>query len=432
MPGRNERAWGSEGGTRTTGPSSSFILAALARSLDAESDRWFLWIPVLFAGGILSYFALPDEPGAASAAALVIAAIGLCLAVRGLGLGLVIGGSVLALALGFATAKLRTEMARAPVLAKEMRAVAVKGWVELYEPRDKARARITLRVIALGELKPELTSYRVRVTLPAASGRAETGEAVALKATLRLPPEPILPHGFDFGRTAWFARLGATGYATGKLEQLNDISEPPWDLRRWSSIDELRSLVNARIRASLPGERGEIAAALITGERAGISDEDNQAMRNSGLFHILSISGLHMVIMAGTVFWVVRALLALLPSIALRFPIKKWAAALFYLLLSGASVPALRSWIMMSIVLLAVILGRPALTMRNVAFAALLILVISPENLFDPSFEMSFAAVVGLVALVEANSKREQDRAQDVSLFWRSLRRLGGSSSAMW
>jgi competence protein ComEC len=106
---------------------------------------------VLFAGGILSYFALPDEPGAASAAVLVIAAIGLCLAVRGL--GLVIGGS--ALALGFATAKLRTEIARAPVPPRRCAAWRQKGWVELYEPRDKARARITLRVIALGELKPE-------------------------------------------------------------------------------------------------------------------------------------------------------------------------------------------------------------------------------------------------------------------------------------
>ena len=98
---------------------------------------------MLFAGGVLSYFAVPDEPGAASAAALVIAAIGFCLAVMGLGLGLVIGGSVLTLALGFATAKLRTEMARAPVLAKEMRSLAVKGWVELYERRDKARTRVT-------------------------------------------------------------------------------------------------------------------------------------------------------------------------------------------------------------------------------------------------------------------------------------------------
>ena len=407
---------------------SSLLIAALARALEAESDRWFLWIPVLFAGGILAYFALPDEPNPASA--VVIAATGLCLAARSSGLGLVVGASALALAAGFATAKLRTESARAPVLAKELRGVVVKGWVELYQPRDKAKARITFRVISLGQLSPEETPYRVRVTMGTAKGRVETGQAIALRATLRPPPEPVLPHGFDFGRTAWFDRLGAIGYATGKPKPLQDAGEPAWDLRLWASIDRLRSLVNVRIRASLPGERGEIAAALITGERAGISEEDNQAMRDSGLFHILSISGLHMVIMAGTVFWLVRAGLALIPSIALSFPIRKWAAgaalaaALFYLLLSGAAVPTVRSWIMMSIVLLAVILDRPALTMRNVALAALVILIIAPESLFDPSFEMSFAAVIGLVALVEANSKRVRDRAQDVSLVWRGLRGL--------
>jgi competence protein ComEC len=402
----------------------------LTASLEAESDRWFLWIPVLFGAGIVLYFALPDEPGAASALALVMGAAGLAIASRGLPLGLVIGGAALAFSLGFATAKLRTEVVRAPVLAKEMRGIDVDGWVELYEPRDKARARITLRVIALGRLPPEATPYRVRVSLSAASGRVETGEAIRLRATLQPPPEPIIPSGFDFARSAWFDRLGAIGYATAKPERLDEVGEPPWDLALWLPIDRLRAAVNARIRGSLPGERGEVAAALITGERAGISKQDNQAMRDSGLFHILSISGLHMVIMAGTVFWVMRALLALFPSIALQFPIRKWAAAtalaaaLFYLLLSGAAVPTIRSWIMMSIVLLAVLLDRPALTMRNVALAALIILTISPESLFDPSFEMSFAAVVGLVALVEANARRESDRAQDVSLVWRGLHRL--------
>jgi len=258
----------------------------------------------------------------------------------------------------------------------------------------------------------------------------ETGEAIALRATLRPPPEPIEPHGFDFARTAWFERVGASGYATAKITRLDDVGDPPWDLRLWTAIDQLRALVNTRIYASLPGERGEVAAALITGERAGISEEDNQAMRDSGLFHILSISGLHMVIMAGTVFWLVRAGLALVPSIALRFPIRKWsaatalAAALFYLLLSGASVPTVRSWIMMSVVLLAMILDRPALTMRNVALAALIILVAMPESLFDPSFQMSFAAVIGLVALVEVNTLRRQQRPQDVSFVFRWLHRL--------
>ena len=203
MPGRDEHAsghWGSGPRGRISG--AVLLIAALTRTLEAESDRLSLWIPVLFAGGILIYFGLPEEPRLLSAAALVLAATGIYLAARGTGLGLVVGGAALALAAGFATAKLHTEMARAPVLTKEMRGVTVKGWVELYEPRDKARARITLRVIALAELPPEETPYRVRVTLPAASAKVATGEAVSLKATLRPPPEPIVPNGFDFGRTA--------------------------------------------------------------------------------------------------------------------------------------------------------------------------------------------------------------------------------------
>jgi len=155
-------------------------------------------------------------------------------------------------------------------------------------------------------------------------------------------------------------------------------------------------------------------------------------MRDSGLAHVLSISGLHMVIMAGTVFWLLRALLASVPALALRFPIKKWAAAgalataTFYLALSGAAVPTVRSWIMMSIVLVAVMLDRPALTMRNVALAALAILIVAPESLFNPSFEMSFAAVIALVALYEWLSERERDGLSDVSPVWRTLRKGWG------
>lgn len=206
---------------------------------------------------------------------------------------------------------------------------------------------------------------------------------------------------------AWFDRLGATGYATSAIAVAADAPALPWDLALWAKVDALRAAVNARTRAALPGGSGEIAAALITGDRGGVSKEVTEAMRDSGLAHILAVSGLHMAIMAGTVFWLARALLALLPGLALRFPIKKWAAvialgaATFYLALSGAAVPTVRSWIMMSIVLIAVMLDRPALTMRNVALAALVILIAAPESLFDPSFEMSFAAVIALVALYE-------------------------------
>jgi competence protein ComEC len=168
--------------------------------------------------------------------------------------------------------------------------------------------------------------------------------------------------------------------------------------------------------AALPGETGEIATALITGERGGISDDTNQAYRDSGLFHILSISGLHMVIMAGAVFWLLRLILVAIPGLALRYPVKAWAAAgaivgaLGYLLISGGSVATVRSYVMITIMFAAVMLDRPALALRNVALAALIILMIQPENLFDAGFQMSFAAVVGLISAYEY--LRERRRTQ--------------------
>jgi competence protein ComEC len=417
-----------EGGAPASRGFVSAILEASARLLEAEQDRWMLWVPVLFGAGILTYFALAEEPALRFVLALPIGALGLCLAFRRHApLGLCIGGAALAFATGFAVAKLRTEMVRAPVLVQELRYVTVAGFVETHESRDKGRARIMLRVLAVGDLKQEETPYRVRVSMPAkyAAG-VRIGEAVTMRATLQPPPEPVEPGAFDFARAAWFGRLGATGYATSKVAPFEGAPAPPLDLVAWSKVDGLRAAINARVRAALSGETGEIAVALITGERAGISEAVNQSMRDSGLTHILSISGLHMAIMAGTVFWLVRALLALVPGLALRYPIKKWAAAAalaaatFYLALSGAAVPTVRSWIMMSIVLIAVMLDRPALTMRNVALAALAILVVAPESLFDVSFQMSFAAVIGLVAFYEWFAGLNRTRLRDPSPIWAS------------
>jgi len=432
MPDRGEEGWGEVHAVprRRQGLLSA---SATAQALEAECDRWFLWIPVLFAGGIITYFTLTDEPSVRLAFALVIGALGLCLFVRQAPLGICMGGAALAFAFGFAAAKLRTEMVRAPVLSQELRYVRVTGFVETHELRDQARARLTLRVLTLGELEADKRPYRVRVTLSAKEGAATwIGEAVALQATLQPPPEPVAPGAFDFARQAWFDRLGATGYATSRVTVLDDPKELPWDLAAWARVDRLRGAVNARVRAALPGQTGEIACALITGDRGGISKDVTEAMRDSGLAHILAISGLHMAVMAGTVFWLVRALLACVPWLALRCPIKKWSAVIalcaasLYLALSGASVPTVRSWIMMSILLIAVMLDRPALTMRNVALAALIILIAAPESLFDPSFEMSFAAVIALVALYEWLSARRGNALRDISPFFRGLRK-GGS-----
>ena len=386
------------------------LIGALARSLEAEQEQWFLWLPVMFGAGIALYFLLPVEPWTLPALLPAVAALALRFGLGRSALVRLAGAALLAAALGFAAAKLRTEAMRAPVLERQTGPVDVTGFVELVEPRSPKGQRVTLRVAAMEKVEPDRQPHRVRVRTAEPKGDArplQPGDAVRIKATLSPPPGPSLPGDYDFARAAWFQGLGAVGYATAAPEPVGDLAEPPWSLRAMAAVARVRQAIGRRIVEALPGQTGAIANALITGERGGISEATNQAFRDSGLFHILSISGLHMVIMAGAVFFTIRLALAAIPAIALRYPIKKWAAvgamagALGYLLISGAAFATVRSYIMISIMFLAVLLDRPAMALRNVALAALAILLAWPESLFDPGFQMSFAAVVALVSAYE-------------------------------
>lgn len=390
--------------------------ASLQASLAAEQDRWFYWIPVLFGLGIGLYFLLPFEPRLTTALAPVVAAIALRIVwCRGIA-AVVVGGALVAVALGLAAAKLRTEWTRAPVLTRQLSNADVRGFVELVEPRPGRGQRITLNVRSLGALEARERPKRVRVRTMSTLKDLKPGDAIRLRATLAPPSAPALPGGYDFARSAWFLGLGAVGYAMAKPVIDTEAGPPPASLQFWAAIERVRQSIGATITASLPGETGAIANALITGERGGISEGTNNAFRDSGLFHILSISGLHMVIMAGAAFYTIRFVLALFPWLALRYPIKKWAAAgaamaaLGYLLISGSSSATVRSWIMITIMFLAIMLDRPAVAMRNIALAALGILVVMPESLHDLGFQMSFAAVVALVATYEAIRARQRER----------------------
>ena len=386
-------------------------IGALVRNLEAEQEQWFLWLPVMLGAGIALYFLLPVEPSTYLALLPVVAAVALRLGLGRSALAGLATAALLAGAFGFAGAKLRTEAARAPVLERQIGPVEVTGFVELVEPRSPNGQRLTIRVVALEKVEPRDRPYRVRIRTPGETrGEAralQPGDAVRVKATLSPPPGPSLPGDFDFARAAWFQGLGTVGFATAAPERVGDLAEPPLSLGAMAAIARVRQAIGRRIVEALPGQTGAIANALITGERGGISEATNQAFRDSGLFHILSISGLHMVIMAGAVFFTIRLALAAIPAIALSYPIKKWAAggamagALGYLLISGAAFATVRSYIMISIMFLAVLLDRPAMALRNVALAALAILLVWPESLFDPGFQMSFAAVVALVSAYE-------------------------------
>lgn len=396
--------------------------AALARALDTEADRWFLWIPVLFAAGIGVYFWLEREPSPLVAPGAIVLAATLCLLTRRIPALWLASAALLCAALGFADAKLRTWWVSGPTLEDETSAT-VRGWIEKREPQLPKGYRLTLRVIGIESARPVPDLYRVRIT-----SRFEqappTGTPVSIRARLLPIPEPVQPGGFDFAVKAWFDRLGALGFSFAAPEPLADAPDPPAGLRLVAAINRMRSAVHARIEAALPEARSGIVTALITGERGRIPEDTLQALRHSGLAHLLAISGMHMAIMAGALYWLLRAGGAAFPGIALRYPVKKWAAVLallggaFYLALSGAAIATQRAFLMMAIIFTAILLDRPAMTLRNVALAACVVLALFPESLFDVSFQMSFAAVTGLVAVYERISRRTPSFAFQ-SLWWR-------------
>jgi competence protein ComEC len=230
------------------------------------------------------------------------------------------------------------------------------------------------------------------------------GAFIAVKTRLNPPLRPLRPGGYDFSRDLYFQRIGATGFVLGEIKTIDPPAPPGFWLRYATVVENIRDTIDARIRAVLPGDAGSIASALLTGKRDAISAPVNDAMYISSLAHVLSISGYHMAVVAGVVFFIVRALLALSSTLALRYPIKKWAAfvafvaTFLYLLLSGVEVAAQRSFIMTGIVLIGVMVDRAALTLRNLALAALGVMLLAPEAVVHPSFQMSFAATLALIA----------------------------------
>lgn len=391
---------------------SSGVAAQFGRALESNRQRFFLWSPVALGSGIALYFSLRSEPDLWLAFVPLAAALILQRLVPRGTLAAALTTAIVLAAGGFALAKARVEIVRAPVLEKPMRNVAVTGKVMRVEPRPPRGARITIAAETVGNLAADKRPGTVRIRVLSNGVTVQPGDRMTLTATLAPPARPAIPGGFDFARTAWFDGLGAVGFAFGK-----PVVEPrgPAETFReaWSrGVAETRQAITARIHAVLPGETGAIAAALISGERGGITDATNDDYRGSGLFHILSISGLHMVIMAGAVFFSVRLLLASIPVLALRYPIKKWAAvagifaALAYLAISGGAFATVRAAVMIIVAFGAVLLDRPALALRNVALSAFIILLVYPESLFDAGFQMSFAAVTGLVATYEEVRRR--------------------------
>jgi competence protein ComEC len=386
---------------------SRWLARRIAPWIAAEvaPGRLMPWLPVAFGAGSAVYFAADREPAwwAAVALAAGLAVVAIAAHRRPIAFPIALGCA--AVAAGFATATVRTLLLSHPILRAPAYNVTLSGFVEAREERDRTD-RIVIVVHAIDAPRADAQLERVRLSVKKGTAPA-VGSYVSLKARLSPPLQPLRPGGYDFARDLYFHGIGASGFATGPITIEPPPESPGLALRLATMVEGIRDTVDARIRAVAKGDAGSIASALLTGKRDALSQSVNDAMYISSLAHVLSISGYHMAVVAGVVFFVVRALLALVPGFALRRPIKKWAAfaalvmATFYLVLSGAEVATQRSYFMTAIVLVGVMADRPTLTFRSISVAALVVMVFAPEAVVHPSFQMSFAATLALIALYQ-------------------------------
>jgi competence protein ComEC len=392
------------------------IFAALAARLSAEGERRFLCLPVLFGAGIGLYFQLKFEPPLWSGLVAVAAGIGLMLALRRRPGWCEVALAFTALAAGFALMRETAWVHQAPMLARRLGPVAATGRVVDIDQLENGW-RIILEVDPLPGLDPSEQPRRVRVHIPQTSDELDPGDRVSLRAMLFPVPAQVVPGGRDFGRELYFSEIGGVGYSFGAARRIaepdaagQESVEPRGGWRE--SLRRLRTEISRRIIAVLPGPTGGVASALITGKRGAIPEEIKQAFRDSGLSHLLAIAGLHLGLVGAFVFFAVRGGLALIPPIAARYPIKKIAAGVAlvvltcYLLISGAAIPTQRAFVMTGLAFVAIIMDRLRISMRVCAIAAAVVLVMDPASLVGVSFQMSFGAVVALIAVYETFGAR--------------------------
>jgi competence protein ComEC len=378
--------------------------------------RPFLWLPVAAGTGVVLYLYADREPSLWLIAPAAVSLGILAYLARANRLAFYFLCGFCAVFAGELSAALRTARVAAPVLDK-IRIAKLEGFIEEMDFR-RTGARFLLRVYSAEGLAPDETPFRVRLSTRRAPP-FEAGTYVSFKARLLPPAHASLPGGYDFARDAWFARLGAVGNVLGRIEVVAAPESPGLAASIMMAIDRGRNALARRIDTIVGGDAGAIAAAMVTGKRDLLSDEAKDTIREAGIFHIITISGIQMTLVAAIFFVGLRRLLALSQTLALSYPIKKWAAlfaiagALFYDIATGSRVGTERALFMTLIMLASVLLDRQALTMRNLAIAAAVVILIQPEAIMGASFQLSFAAVAALVAVYEARmSAAERGREE--------------------
>ena len=367
--------------------------------IGAQRQNALLLVPVLVGMGVGAYFSLPFEPPVfVGGLAFLLFLFGVFFTKSWARLVLVAG---LFISLGFTAAQIRTSYVYAPMLERSLKFADAEGRIERVERFEKG-VRLTLSDVRIEKLESWQTPAKIRLKLWKAEGY-QIGQRITGLASLNPPSPPVVPRGFDFQKYMYFKQIGAVGFFYKSPEVLEDVSSGGVG----NFISKLRLGISNRISRGLDMPASSLASALMIGERQSVPDENMEAIRAAGLAHMLAISGLHVGLFSGVIFFVTRFVMASIPILALRHPIKKYAAiiamvgAFFYMLIAGATIPTQRAMITVAVVFTAILLDRSPISLRVIGFAALCILLIFPESLLSASFQMSFAAVTGLVVFYD-------------------------------
>lgn len=417
-----------------SGQGAGFHLSprATRAAIETELDRGaaFLLVPVFLAIGALAYFSFHAEPPLVPLVAgfALFAALAFLMRTNRL-VHYAFAAAAIGL-LGMAVAKIETERMATKMLGAAISA-SITGRVVEIDRLDNGRLRLTLDILATERPVLRYAPDRVRLIARKVPDGVKAGSQVTGYARLMPPSGPVRPGSYDFSFESYFDGIGASGFFMKGPELSADAGALPVAGQAFAWVENARDRIAQRIRDRIGGAEGEIAAALVVGVRGGIPQDINEALRRTGLYHIISISGLHMAMVAGTVMLLMRLAFAAFPSFTSRRPVKKYAASAAlaatggYLFISGAEVAAQRSFIMLAVMLAAVLFDRAALTMRNLAISAIVVIAISPHEVVGPSFQMSFAATAALVGAYAWWSDRREQQAQPVvqrslpSRLWR-------------
>lgn len=377
-----------------------------------DANNHILWLIAVYACGCIIYFSLSFEPNIYSLSYIFIALLICTVLFRNHYLLFCIVCILSSLFAGMLVSSIRTQSLSCEKLSISLDRVKVSGKITKIYPLEKGHRTLlnSAYVYSIGKSQQDdkkQKSYfkNIQLSIKTNIGNLKVGDIVSVYASLHPPSRPLFPEKYDFARHSYFNEIGAIGFAVSNIKIIKTHTNRKYNI--YDFIERMRGVIFEKITHDKSNENSKIAAALMIGEQRSINDNILLNMRNSGLVHVLSVSGMHLSIVSIICFFIIRYFLSFSVFIAEKYNTKKIAAyvslfvTFFYLLISGMQIAAFRSFIMVAFVIVAVIIDRAADAKRSVCFAAFFILIFMPESIFHPGFQMSFSAVLILVSLYE-------------------------------